>query len=139
MTNEEDAFWTLVYLMYEKNWREIYTDHSIKMLLIMRDFENYLSKNNPTVYEHLMAEESFTIEVCFTSQIVTLFIYDCAFEEATRIFELFLIDGEQILVDLLVTIIEIKTDQILKLEELDLMNYLRRDMITETLKEFTLT
>lgn len=35
--------------------------------------------------------------------------------------------------------IEIKTDKILQLEELELMNYLRKDMITETLKEFSLT
>lgn len=56
-----------------------------------------------------MAEEGFTIEACFTSQVVTLFIYDVGFEEATRIFELFLVDGEQIILDLLVTFIEIKT------------------------------
>jgi len=41
-----------------------------------------------------MAEEGFSIEACFTSQVVTLFIYDVGFEEATKIFELFLIDGE---------------------------------------------
>lgn len=40
--------------------------------------------------------------------------------------------------DLLVTFIEIKTEKILQLEELELMNYLRKDMITETLKEFSL-
>jgi hypothetical protein len=51
---------------------------------------------------------------------------------------MFLLDGEQVILDLLVTFIEFKTDTILKLYELDLINYLRKDMVTETLREFKL-
>jgi hypothetical protein len=40
---------------------------------------------------------------------------------------------------LLVTFIELNTQKILQLEELELMNFLRRDMINETLKEFSLS
>ncbi len=136
--DEEDVFWTMVYLMFEKNLRDIYVDASQKIALLIMDFERYLKKHNRPVYDHLMSEEGFTMEVCFTSQIVTLFIYDCEFEEATRIFEMFLLDGEQVILDLLVTFIEVKTDTILKLYELDLINYLRKDMVTETLREFKL-
>jgi hypothetical protein len=92
--DEEDVFWVLVYLMFEKNWREIYADRSRKIAQLMRDFEAYLKKHFSKVYDHFAAEEGFTIEACFTSQIVTLFIYDCEFNEATRIFELFLLMGE---------------------------------------------
>ena len=49
---------------------------------------------------------------------------------------MFLLDGEQVILDLLVTFIEIKTETILKLYELELINYLRKDMVTETLREF---
>ena len=42
MQDEQDAFWTLVFLMYERNWREIYQAASCKVALLMRDFENYL-------------------------------------------------------------------------------------------------
>lgn len=128
----------MVYLMFEKNLRDIYVDASQKIALLLSDFEHYLKKYNRAVYDHLNGEEGFTMEVCFTSQIVTLFIYDCEFEEATRIFEMFLLDGEQVILDLLVTFIEIKTDKILKLYDLELINYLRTDMVTETLKELKL-
>jgi hypothetical protein len=37
----------------------------------------------------------------FTSQLITLFIYDHDIEAAVKLFELFLIDGEKVLVDLL--------------------------------------
>ena len=37
----------------------------------------------------------------FSSQLITLFIYDHAFDSAVKVFELFLLDGENILVDVL--------------------------------------
>lgn len=41
------------------------------------------------------------MEAAFSSQIITLFIYDASPEVALRIFEMFLIDGAQIIVDVL--------------------------------------
>ena len=37
----------------------------------------------------------------FSSQLITLFIYGNDFSAAAKIFELFLLDGEQVLVDML--------------------------------------
>lgn len=139
IADEENAFWTLVYVMFEKNWREIYQKRSSKVTQIMRDFEEHLLTKHKQVYEHLMTEDGFSVEACFTSQIVTLFIYDCEFAEATRIFELFLIDGEQVIVDLLATIIEVKTETILILKEFELINYCRSVMVKETLREYELS
>lgn len=51
--DEEDAFWCLVYVMFEKNWREIYDQTSCKIALIINDFEAYLKKKNKLVYDHL--------------------------------------------------------------------------------------
>ena len=64
----------------------------------------------------------------FSSQLITLFIYDNDFDAAMRVFELFLLDGEQVLVDLLAGMILHKKHIILSLEDLDLMNYLRKEM-----------
>lgn len=60
-------FWTMVYLMFEKNLRDIYVDASQKIALLLSDFALYLKKYNRPVYDHLMGEEGFTMEVCFTS------------------------------------------------------------------------
>ena len=76
-----------------------------------------------------------TLEACFSSQIITLFIYDNDRAKAFRIFELFLLDGEQILIDLIAAMLQIKKQKIVTLEELDLMNFLRKDMVQECFNE----
>ena len=55
-----------------------------------------------------------------------------------RIFDLFLLEGEQAIVDLLIGTIELKTEKILELNEIFLMNYLRKDMIKECFEENTI-
>ena len=56
-----------------------------------------------------------------------------------RIFDLFLLEGEQAIVDLLIGTIELKTEKILTLKEIHLMNYLRKDLIKECFAENTIT
>lgn len=135
--DEQDAFWCLVYIMFEKNWREIYDKTSCKISLLISDFQSHLKRKNKSVYEHIKLDEGFTYEACITSQIITLFIYDCEFDQATRMFEMFLLDGEQVIVDLLVTFIEKQTNRIMQLTDFELMNYLRKEMITDTLNEYS--
>lgn len=45
-----------------------------------------------------------------------------------------MLDGEQVIVDLLATFVELRASHILTLHELDLMNYLRKGMVEDTLK-----
>lgn len=71
----------------------------------------------------------------FSSQLITLFIYDNDFKSAVKIFELFLLDGEKVLIDLLAGMILHKKKTILQLDDLELMTYLRKDMVQECLAE----
>jgi len=41
------------------------------------------------------------MEAAFSSMIITIFVYDANPALATRIFELFLIDGEQAIIDVI--------------------------------------
>lgn len=66
-----------------------------------------------------------------------MYIYDAPLEIATRIFELFLVDGAQVIVDLLAGLIEIQYSKIMRLEELELLSYLRKDIITDVFTSFT--
>ena len=70
----------------------------------------------------------------FSSQLITLFIYDNDFVAAAKVFELFLLDGEQVLVDLLAGMVHHRKDRLLELEDVDLMEYLRKDMVQDCLK-----
>ena len=77
------------------------------------------------------------MESTFTSQVITLYIYDAPLDIATRIFELFLLDGAQVIVDLIAGLIDIQYSKIMRLEELELMTYLRKEIITDVFNSFT--
>ena len=73
----------------------------------------------------------------FSSQFITLFIYDNDFSAATKVFELFLLDGERVLVETLAGMVMHKRQKLLQMEDLELMNYLRKDMVQECLTEMS--
>lgn len=67
----------------------------------------------------------------FSSQLITLFIYDNNFSAAAKVFELFLLDGENILVDLIAGMIQHRRTKIVAMEDVELMEYLRKEMVQE--------
>jgi len=80
-----------------------------------------------------------TAAASFSSQLITLFIYDNDFSAAVKVFELFLLDGEKVLVDLLAGMILHKKHKVLSFDDLELMNYLRKDMVQECLSEMSIS
>ena len=99
--DEEDAFWCLVFVMFSRDWRSIFAQDDPKIGILVNDLQNYLRRNCRSVYQHLQKQDIATLSASVTSQIVTLFIYDNELSAAIKIFELFLLDGEKVLVDLL--------------------------------------
>ena len=94
---------------------------------MINDLDMYLQKHCKAVHHHLHSEEA-QMAASFSSQLITLFIYGNDFNAAAKVFELFLLDGEQVLVDMLAGMIQHKRHTILQLEELELMSYLQKDM-----------
>lgn len=74
------------------------------------------------------------MEASFSSQLIALYTYDTTFEVSTRIFEMFLLQGDRVIIDLIASLLDLKWEKLLELEDLDLMNYLRKDLITEALQ-----
>ena len=74
----------------------------------------------------------------FSSQLITLFIYDHDIEAAVKVFELFLLDGEKVLVDLMAGMIAHRKDEAMTFNDLELMTYLRRDMVKDCLSKMTI-
>ena len=93
------------------------------------DLEDYLQQNSSSVAAHLKKQQFATIGGSFSSHLITLFIYDNEFESATKVFELFLLDGEQVLVDLIAGMIMHKRQEVQELDDLELMDYLRKEMV----------
>lgn len=69
---------------------------------------------------------------------MTIFIYDCCENIAINIFDVFLLDGEQVIISLLLKMIEKKEQKIYTMEDHDCLQYLRSTMPRECLEEYEL-
>lgn len=136
--DEETVFWCLVFLMNNKNWREVYTKDFPKLKSMCRTLEKRMKIQHPEVLRHLLNNEMIT-EGTFAAHFMTLFVYLTPIEIATRLFELFVIDGESALVEVLLRMIGLKKAKILSLTDGDLIKYMQRGMIIECTEEFPIS
>lgn len=84
-------------------------------------------------------DTNLDIPSVFSSIFITLFIYDVPHFVATRIFELFLLEGEEFIIRFLFKMIKLKQKKILDMRDLECMHYMRQGMVLECINEFPLT
>ena len=111
--DEEQVFWCLFNLMQGKwGWRWIYTPNLPKLQSLLALLTIRMEVEFPRILKHLSKNY---LEVCgtFTPLFMTLFVYMTPFETASRLFELFILDGEMVLIRLLLRMIELKEKKIL--------------------------
>ena len=132
--DEEKVFWCLVFILNRNQWRSIYMDEMPKLMEIMDILDEKLKKDYPHISEHL-EEQDFTIGAAFSPLFITLYIYQIDHQHAMRIFEYFILDGEQALMNILWRILDLKGNKICDLIEMELIQYLRTDIINECIEE----
>ena len=78
------------------------------------------------------------VEGLFTPHFMTLFVYLTPVEIATRLFEIFIFDGENAIVKVLLKMIGLKQVKILGKVETDLQRYILSDMVIECIEEYSI-
>ena len=132
---EENVFWCLIYLLNRKNWRRIYMEEMPKLMDLMDYIEQKLQTDFPEIAEHL-EEQCFTVGAAFSPLFITLYIYQIEHQYAMRIFESFLLDGEDTLLRVLFQMLRLKGEKICELKEMELIQYLRTDLINECISQY---
>ena len=137
--DEIQAFYTLVYIMKIKEWREVYRpnlDRLIKDLLIL---EASLESSYPQIFKHIEINQcDSSLFPIFGSFLLSLFVSDLQDKypkTLAHIFDAFLIDGEQLIFTLLIKFIDKKQEAILEKEDMELIYYMKSQMIYECLQE----
>ena len=51
--DQEDAFWAFVFLMFERDWRTLFSDETKKVTYLLKDLDAYLKVNCRSVYRHV--------------------------------------------------------------------------------------
>lgn len=116
MPDEEDAFWAFVFVMLEKGWREFFLPNSNRLTMLLGELEEHIVVKHPKLFEHLSEFECFSIEAAFSSHVITLFIYDANLDTSISIFEMFLVFGSQVILDVLAFMVICTESKMLKLE-----------------------
>lgn len=92
----------------------------------MEEIELKLKKKVPKVLKHLTHTINLGVAAAFSSIFITLFVYDLPVSQAMRIFEVFMLDGEHILIKFVVRMIKLKEKKILSMfETADLLKFIR--------------
>ena len=104
MRSEEIAFWSLVEVMYDKGWRNVYKEMTPKLVTLLESFNRQFTRTLPRIAMHL-AENNVPVALCFSQVFTTIFIYDVSMEIAVRIIDVFLYDGEHILFKILMNML----------------------------------
>lgn len=123
--------------MQKRNWREVYTNDFPKMKEMSRFLQERLEEDNPEVLDHLNAN-CLVVEGTFTPHFMTLFVYLTPIEIATRLFEVFILDGDLAIVRILLRMIDLKQAELLKRQDTELQRYVLKDMIVECVEQYSM-
>ena len=74
--DEQNAFWCLVYIMGEHNWRDIFNEETPKLVKLLETVDEYINKKFPKLVKYLKNEVNFDLTSIFSSIFITLFVYD---------------------------------------------------------------
>ena len=103
LESEEDAFYCFIYIMEEKNWKLCFDATTSKLVILLEFFKQIIEGAFIELYEHLSNEiDEDWLTVAFQSIVSCVFIYDCQDSVATHIFDVFLLDGEEVILTLIV-------------------------------------
>jgi hypothetical protein len=115
---EEFVFWVFVYIFDELNWRDSYTAEFPKMRNMIISFEKKLDYTFEDVIEHFY-ELDVELRDVLTQPFLTLMFNKIPFSFTGRVLDVFLLDSEKVIFDILLRMILIKKNEILKIPSKD--------------------
>lgn len=137
MEREEMVFWTFVQIMFEKNWRLVFKSGTPKLVSMLESLSRQIKHRLPEVHKHFLTEGA-EIMICFSQYFITLFMYDTPIPMSMRIMDLFLLEGEQVLFNLIIKMLLFKREKVLALNGQYLYTYLRSRLVRECYDEYHL-
>ena len=87
-----------------------------KLFDVSQQIMDIIEKKNPKLFSHLF-EYQIYLEIVLAGCLLTLFSNNLSFSESTHILTMFMLDGEQFMLDLIVNIYNNMSDKILSLKD----------------------
>ena len=113
--------------MKHHGWRGCFDDTLSKSQELVFLLENTIQTAWPSLWKHIMAESHAYVDdlhPIFQKYILLIFIDHDQLPQSLKIFELFLLEGEQVIIALLLKMIELSEGKLLELKADELFIYL---------------
>lgn len=120
LEDERLAYLCFLYVMFENNWRELYTPNMKRLHSLIDELTLRLKKRVPAVYEHFRKQDVSMVGL-FSHIFLTAFVYKAPLEFSVRMFDLFLLDKEEALISCVVKIMNLMQERILEHQSLVLV------------------
>ena len=127
--SEEAAFNVLIDLMKRGNWRELYLQSMSRLHDLLNLLGEELRCHLPNTYNHLL-NLGIEFNGLFSHIFLTAFIYRTPIELSTRIFDLFIITHEKVLIGTIINMLRIMEDKLLAFDSMVFLNESNRMCIS---------
>lgn len=128
--DEAVAFCLLVDIMKRYRWRELYIKGMPKLVKLTRMLEKRISTELPQLTSHFI-ESEINLFGLFSHYFLTIFLYSVPLAFGVRVFELFFIEGENVIVECIVNVLNIMQERILEMKFDRVHEYIKTEMISE--------
>jgi len=133
--DEITAFCVLEEIMSGFKWRELYVQGMPKLLSLVATLKDKVKLHLPNLYNHIETNGVY-FEGLFSPMFMTLFMSCAPLSLAVRIFDLFLVEGEDIILQCIINILELMQEQIMKFKREAVHLFIKSDMIKECYEKF---
>ena len=137
MPSHQSAFWGFVHIMNTLNWREVFLPGTPKLVRMLDSFSRQLESHMLDLYLHFQAQ-GLHISV-FAQYFLTVFAYKTPPELVVRVMDLFLLEGEQVLFNILIKMLQLKRHKLLCMDFEQIHAYILCSLAEECLKEYHIT
>jgi len=103
-------------ILLKDYWARMYINSTPKLFDISKEILERLKQEDPDLHAHLTNYE-ILLEIFLAGPIMTLFANTANFSQTTHILNMFILDGEEFLIDLIINIYTCMREKILKIND----------------------
>ena len=121
--------------MENKDFKSMFIDDCPRLIENLFKLERIIQAELPDVFEH-MEKESVAVHGCFAQYFLTVFTASAPLEFSKRIMDVFLVNGEPVIFDVLIRTIANCQEMALKLKCEKLFQFFKNEMMDVCFEKF---
>ena len=133
INDEEKVFWCLYDIMYNKNWRLILKDETPKFKELVRVWRTSIYTEDKKLYKKL-AKCGVPFLGIFAKFYISLFANICSVQVASRIFDVFLYEGEKRITQIIVKLFRFHKKKIMSIDKDDILSFVNENLLNSYLE-----